>query len=213
MGVICLERQRSSDAVSLAARLFCVGFFVFLGYLFFKHVLVAVLPFLVAYILSLGIRPLSVRAARKTRLPQGLCAAVLVIFFIVALVVISALFVRRLFGEIEDFILGGESGVSAFREMTSAVSNMLDSAREGVDALGFSSLGDRLGSIVSNIEESVISAVSSYIPKVLSGIVSRAPSIFIGMVVTVVSSYYFSLDGKVVFDFIKKRCLVGIVTV
>ncbi len=204
-----LDIKKGSDWQELAAKLFCVGFFALLVYLLFKYAFAVLLPFVIAYIVSLVVNPLSSATAKRTGIPRKLCAAIYVTLAILALFGGIAFFVHRLFLEIEEFI-SGEEGKSVLSQAVSAMSNMLNSVRdklsisENESLAGLGGVGNKLYGFVAEVEKNVVNAVSSAIPSVLSGIVSGAPSIFIGVAVTVMACYYFCMDGGAISVGIKK---------
>ena len=77
-GVRLLDIKKGSDWQELAAKLFCLGFFALLVYLLFKYAFAAFFPFLIAYLVSLLINPLSSTTAKRTGIPKKLCAAIYV---------------------------------------------------------------------------------------------------------------------------------------
>ena len=73
------EHEKRSEMwwQTLAAKVF-VGLVALLGgYLLFRYAVGILLPFLIACALGAAVHPLATRVSGRTRVPQGLCAAVL----------------------------------------------------------------------------------------------------------------------------------------
>ena len=201
-----MEIKKGTDFFELAAKLFCVGFFALLLYLLFKYAFAALLPFVIAYLVSLVINPLSSATARRTGLPRKLCAAIYVTLAIFLLLGGIAFLGYRIFLDVQEFV-SGEAEKSVLGEAVLAVSRMLDGARRRLDLAeneSFAGLGDKVYELVAGLEKNILNSVSASVPRIISSVMSSAPSIFIGIVVTLMSCYYFCMDGGTISKGIKK---------
>ena len=98
-------QQSRTDWPRLAAMIFCIGAAVVLLWFFMNHALGVALPFLLAWLLSLVIRPLVKRLTARSRLPRGPVAAVLVLLLTGLAGWLCVLGVRRAVSELENLIL------------------------------------------------------------------------------------------------------------
>ena len=199
-----------------ASKLFCISCLVLFIYLLFKYAFSVILPFIIAYIVSLAINPLAELISRKTKIPKKLCAGIFVTLAVALLLVVSMLLVKRLFLELREFVAIGEDGSSKLEELYSRVSGIFEAIR---GKLSFSknigesewieSLKERVQTFMTNVGERIMVSVSEALPNMVSGVVARAPSIFIGVIVTLMACYYFCIDGKIINEGIKKAIPIG----
>ena len=192
--------REKEDTKVLGGRLFCVSFFVLCFYFVFKYAIGALFPFLLAYSVSLVITPASKKTAEKTGIPQKLCAAVYVSLAIGAIAAVTVFGISRLIEEVRELVSGGESELSEINGLLEAIESPVESILKKLGGGGEGAFEKMVGSIESKIFE----AASTFLTDTLSGAVSKAPSIFIGGAVTVLSTYYFCIDGTKIKENIKK---------
>ena len=201
MGVMVLEIKKNTDWRDMSAKLFCVGFFALFVYIILKYAITAFLPFIIAYLLSLIINPLSSATEKYIGIPRRLCGAVYVTLFIALLLAAAVFGVRRLVLEIEEFILAGE-GINKASQMLFAVREKI-SVLTGGNTVA-ESLSEYIFGFADNIEKNIVSYAVESLSRLASAVVSRAPSIFIGALVTVMSCYCFCTRDEGFFSEIKK---------
>ena len=88
----------------LAAMAICAAAGAALLWLGVRVVFSFLMPFLLAWLLSLGLTPLSERVARRLRLPQKLCAVVLLTLTLALLVFLVGASVNRLLRELQALL-------------------------------------------------------------------------------------------------------------
>lgn len=183
-----------------AAILLCLFLGAGIAWLALRFVLPLLLPFLIAWIVSLGVYPLSKKLSRLLHLPQRLCAVVLLSSVILlgawGLWAGSVRLLTELAGAVEKLIdKGTVSDVIDFvGAWLSGVGERFGLFADGVD------LGDRLSSMANEMLGSVLSALSARVPDLLGGLLSAIPTIFFVVIVTVVSGFYFCMDGARIRD-------------
>ena len=207
-----LERKNDAKWINSASKLFCISCLVLFIYLLFKYAFVAILPFIIAYLVSLAINPLTEITSRKTKIPKKLCAAIFVTLAIAILLAVTVLFVKRLFIELREFVSVGEDGSSKLEELYSRISGIFEAIRnkfrfsKNIGGNGWiDSLGNKVEGVLTNIGDNALSSISKSLPNIVSG----APAIFIGIIITVMACYYFCIDGKLISDGIKKAIPIG----
>ena len=160
---------------------------VALGVIFLRYVLVAVLPFLLAWLAAFAARSPANRLARKTRIPMRVWRLV-----ISAVVTLGAIGV----------------GIVALRLLLLELWNLLSGLGEN-DRIGalVGALSDRLFGLLGSlelspeIEESITEALSGMVGSLLSsvgsaltGVAAQIPGILLFIVITVIAAVYFALD-------------------
>lgn len=185
---------------SFAAKLFCIGFFAICFYFVFKYGIGAILPFVVAYAVSLIITPMAHKTAQKTKIPKKICAAIYVSFVLGIIVTLATVGISRLFREARELLSSGEGGFGG-------VMSLIDTIKRPFEfvfmKLGGGNTSD-FDKIMTHFESKMLELTTKLLTDMLSGIVSKAPSIFIGIAVTVMSCYYFCMDGTAIRRGIKK---------
>ncbi len=188
------------EVINLAAKLFCIGFFVVLFYFVFKYAIGALLPFALAYIVSLVITPIAQKTAEKTRIPKKICAAIYVSVAIGILVGVAALGISRLIREARELVSSGESGFDGIASLFQTIKRPFEFIFNKLGGAGV----DGFERMIGTLESKMFEMTSTFVTDFLSKIVAKTPSIFIGIAVTVVSTYYFCMDGVRIRDGIKK---------
>lgn len=165
-----------------------------------RAVLGCLLPFLLAWALSLGITPLSVRAARRLHLPQRLCAAVLFTGVLCGGVLLLGFAVNRLLSELEELLarlaevgipsLGGE--VDYFEVLSQRIP-ILERLEKGQQV---SALRETVNRAVSQWIDGVLVALQERVPEVAARLLSAIPSALLFLAVTVIAGFYFCMDRK-----------------
>ena len=200
-----LDKKRDTDTRELASKLFCIGFLVLCAYLVLRYAFGALFPFIVAYLVSLAIIPLAKKTSQKTKIPKKLCAAVYITFAIALIVFLAVLSVARLVREAEALVSGGEGTLEGMKKVVDTLKAPLEWIRERINADDAKSLLDgRFEELIPGIEKRAVDAISNSVAKIISVIVTHTPSIFIGIAVTVMSCYYFCMDGTLIGNGIKK---------
>ena len=172
-------------------------------WMFFKYALSALLPFLLAAVISALVTPVSAWISKRTRIPRGLTsAAVLILLF----ALISSLLyygISRLIGE-----LGGL--LARLSEDPELIGNTLSSIVDRVTGNGahlsflqrifesesLQSLGLDLNGLLRDAIGSIISSLTSALPLAAISVIKEIPSWILFIIVLLIAAYYFSSDGE-----------------
>lgn len=161
-----------------------VSLFAF-AYFAIKHILVAVLPFLISFGAALLLRPLSHKIHSLTKFNERIVRLILAMLS-------SALFVSAVIG-ILWYIVNKSwqflGSLSADGEMLSAITSFLNG--------GFFSkiaFGEEFYEYIKTALSGVLKALMEKLAEVVSGIARSLPSVFIFMIVTIISAAYFAYD-------------------
>lgn len=186
-----------------AAIAICAAAGAVLLWLAAKVVFSFLLPFLLAWLLSLGITPLSERVAKRFRLPQKLCAVILLTLALLLLVFLVGASVNRLLRELQSLLTRLlENG--NFPE--NAVSGSFDYFEQLTSGIGFLSkieageryamFRERFNDIVTELIGNTLSALSAEVPRLAGRLISALPSVLLFTVVTVIAGFYFCMDRR-----------------
>ena len=169
-------------------------------------------PFLFAWAISLAARPLSKFLYRKTKIPQKLWAAVLIILLVAGVLWGVAWGISRAWEELTEFLSRFGEGESPSDGIINTVGDVLgnvtrflplpESLRESPSLADFWS---RLDSALEETVMSVVSAACQRIPAIAMAVAKAVPSIFLFLTVALMSSYYFSVSERSAW-----RTLVGL---
>lgn len=166
-----------------------------LAYVLFRFTFPILLPFLLAWLISLALRPLSLRVSNRLHLPHKLCAAVLLVTVVGlgAWGICAAVgsLVEQLGGLVdrllsEGGILDAMDGAMEWLERLMArigVSEHLSGGTESAHGMMTDLLGDLLSSLASGL------------PELAATIFSSLPTVFFVVILTLLAGYYFCVDG------------------
>ena len=185
-----------------AAMLLCLGGGALGVGLAWRYLLPILFPFLFAWGISLGIRPLSRWIARRLPLSQKLCAAVLFLLFLGGLVVLVTLSVQRVLHELTELLTrlvendGHLPGISAGSgDLFAFVMKYLGG--DAADAGSYAVFRERLAGVWQHLSEQLLELLSREVPALAGRILSALPSAFLMIVVTVIAGFYFCMeDGR-----------------
>ncbi len=174
----------SSKLRDLAALLICLAFCLAGVALFLRYALGILLPFLIAWGLSLAVRPIAARIERRTRIPERILRlGVLILLFL--LLCLGVWFGGgRLLRELQRLAAGLADGdMVAYAE---------EALRSLLSRLPFSA--EAVERYAAEILDHTVSALVSVLPRLIGFLVSSVPRALIAAIITLIASVYFSLD-------------------
>lgn len=187
----------------LASILVCLVGGGVLFYFGLRALLPLLLPFAVAWGISMLIRPMATRLSRRTRLPKRLCAVVLLILLVVGVCTLVFLTVNRLLAEMGHLLDRLLMDGGATEQMLDRAVTLLQTIgdRFGLDRVwGEDPMGEatrvRLYEWISSLADRLFTALASEIPHLVRSLLAALPRIFLVSIVTAVSGVYFCLDGE-----------------
>lgn len=155
-----------------------------LSYLFFKHVFVYILPFLIGWFLAFTLRPPARYIARRLRMKERIVRLLLTILLILSLFAALALAVWLLSREVWELLAGIGSGDSSLDEFIHGVTSA-----EGVLGRLFGNFGSYVSDAIYSVLASMLNSLGSF----LSGAVSVVPRALLFLLVSVIASAYFAV--------------------
>ena len=157
---------------------------ILLLYLFFKHVFIYLVPFLIGWCFAFAVRPLAARVAPRLRIKPRVVRLLLTVAVCIAILGALVGGVWLLSREVWEILSGIGTGDSALGEVLAGLS---DSGRF------FGRLFGELGDYIVDAVYRVVTAMLSGLGSLLSGAVALVPRILFFILVTVIASAYFAL--------------------
>lgn len=171
-------------------------------YLALRYVLPLLLPFLAAWLLSLAVRPLSLRLAKYTRIPQKALAVGLLMLLLGGTVFLLGLSVRRLLGELQELLERMLAEGGELSELAMAKTDYFELLTSKISFLGRLGKDERFASFRTGFNEmaeklvgELLGALTAGIPNFVGKVVSAFPTVLFCSVITVIAGFYFCLDG------------------
>ncbi len=189
------------DWQKLASMLFCILIAALAVFLIGKYVLIAILPFLIAWSTALLLRPLAKYFSEKSGIGQNLCALFLLILLFILLGLLLVLTVNRLLAESGKLLvrLSAESDrigayLSSLIERLEDLGTKIPILHELSRLNGLEALGDYMDTLLTEMAKGLTSAVTTKVPGLIAGFISSIPSFLLFFVISVIASFYFTLD-------------------
>lgn len=160
-------------------------------FLFIPKLLSLLLPFVIAYVISLIASPLT-HFFEKIRLPAAISAIISILVVAAALFGVSALIIDKIISEVYDFSLHLPD---IYASVTNTLANLKIVALDIFNLLpeiDFSQVFDSLQSALSNLSSTVIEWISS----ATINVVKHIPGILIAVVFSILASYFLIRDKK-----------------
>lgn len=167
-------------------------------WLSFKYLLPVALPFLIAWLLSLAIRPVVDKLAGKRNIPRKIVTGVLVVLFVSLLIFGVVKGCERAVGELGRFVAGlssDEQGVgfwlSKLSDKTASWAEHLPFLHRFADHPAFSAFCEGLDSTIRAWARSALDTLGQKIPAALMTFIGQLPSVLIFVTSLLLSCYYF----------------------
>lgn len=174
-------------------------------YIFIKHVLILVMPFIIGFLVALLLRPVIKLVSDKFHVPNKIAAVALVLLSYIG---ISSLvwwvgvrFVVLVKNSIvrlpETYVLQIEPAIRDIFENIEKASAKLDPMMVQVIQDIAASISQSTGSVITKTSSTVIEFISSSI--------SFVPGLFLGIIFAVISSLFFAIDYNKITSYISNR--------
>lgn len=169
--------------------------------LLWRYLFPIFLPFLVAWLISLVIRPLARKASKRFHLPQKLCAAILLTLFLSALILLTGLALRRVMGEMSRLLgrlLENDGRIPGVVDDSFDLFEFL-MARLGIypeAGSGYALFRERFYTMLTELSNHLIESMGQGLPNFAAKLLSSLPSAFFALLITVIAGFYFCMEDK-----------------
>ena len=184
-----------------ASMLFCAAVGLLALWLTFRFALGIIAPFLLAYLLSRAVRPLSERLTKRTRLPKSVAAAGLVILTVGLVSALTVAGVRRGIREVSRLAEGLAADTEGLTAAVEAVLSRVQSLsahipflRRFEDAPFYADLCASVDRMVETGVARLTEAMTARLPDAAMTVAGFLPAAFIFITVTLLACYYFTAD-------------------
>ena len=184
-----------------ASMLFCAAVGLLALWLTLRFALGIIAPFLLAYLLSRAVRPLSERLTKRTRLPKSVAAAGLVILTVGLVSALTVGGVRRGIREMSRLAEGLTTDTEGLTAAVEAVLSRVQSLsahipflRRFEDAPFYADLCASVDRMVETGVARLTEAMTSRLPDAAMTVAGFVPAAFIFITVTLLACYYFTAD-------------------
>ena len=173
----------------IAAMLFVILCGIVAAYAFFRYLFGALFPFLLAWGLVACLRPFAARVAVRLRISKKLCCVAL---FVSVLLLggwglwWSVLCLLRELNDFLSYLLETGTVLNFWEELQTWLESLF--TKWGIAMQDTPSLGEMIGGLLSTL--------STSIPGMVASLVSFLPTALFMVIVTVISGFYFCVDGE-----------------
>ncbi len=186
-----MKKQTLRNTVMWSA---LITFGILIIWLFGKYLFEGILPFLIAYPLSLIIRPASSFLAKKTKLKRNFCCAVLVLLSIIFAALVVSWLVSTLIAQSRGFIT---SLATALEEEDNILRRTVDYFANIKKRFPFISNGtsaDAIYDTVMNTLGSTLTELTSSLASLASQFIVKLPGLIFSLITAIIALFYFSMD-------------------
>jgi len=172
-----------------------------IGYVIIKYALPFMMPFIIGLIISASLRPIIDLIEKKAKIKRSLIAVIILLIFYSLIVWVGIIFGIKLIAFLEEI----------FDKLPKFYSSTLVPAINS----GFQNTKNRFPDInpyLESVSASINSSVFSFIKTasttalgMITGIASRIPIIIIKLLITIVSSIFFSIDYHRISGFVMRQ--------
>jgi len=148
------------------------------AYIFFKYLFSYVAPFIIGFIIALLLEPLVKILIKRGNFKRSLASVVALLIFMLIGLCIGVWGISALSKEITEFLEAAPGGVQAIQRY--------------VESLPYVS--------------GLLQKLEVWLSEQSFQLVSHAPSLLIGLIIILLSAFFFSRDREVIFALIKKWC-------
>lgn len=175
------------------------------GYVFLKYLLAPFLPFLLAWIIAMLLRPAIDSIARRTHLPRKAVAVVTVSFVFLLLFGLLTILCGRIVGELRHL------SEDLMSEAGDIIENFFASADHMTDRLPFldgidnPEILEQIQNGIVTMVEGAVTSFSARIPNLILDFVAALPGILLFAVALVVATFYLGTDVASINAFIARQ--------
>ncbi len=184
-----------------AAAVICSAAGVVGLWLLFRYALGVALPFFLAWLISLGLKPLVRWLCSKGHIPRSLAAGGLVTLAVGGTVLLVAAGIRRGVDELGHLISelaadrdGAIAAVGSLFERATSLSEHIPFLKHFEDTPGYADFCARLDALVGSAIDRLVSSVGDRIPDAAMAVAGWLPGALVFVIVLLLSAYYFSAD-------------------
>ena len=200
-----MEKRMDTEYRRAANITIVIAGIVALVWLFFNYALSALMPFLLAAIISALISPIARGISERTKIPRKLCAAVMLIATFSAVTALIYAAISRLITELGKLLgrlsenpeIIGDTLQGILDKLT-ANGTHFSFLQKIFDSDSLAGLGIDITKALQDATASLVSSLTSSLPSAAVSLVKGVPSVLLFVIVFLIAAFYFSADGETV---------------
>ena len=182
-----------------AAIIICITAAVAVVWLAIKYLFWAVLPFGVAWLVALAVRPVARWVSRKSGLSYKVCSAVVLIVILGVVSGVVSLAVSRLVGELEKFMVwlreqSHSWDSDAFRARLNHIIGRIPFVGKLLDSPEAEMWRQHITDALLEAAGSALSGLARLVPTAVLSTLAKLPSLMLSLLVTLIACFYFAAD-------------------
>lgn len=198
------DRMMEGRIGRLASQLICIVLGGGALLLLLRYLFPCILPFLIAWLLSRAVLPFARRLGERIHTSERILAPLFLLLLFLGVILLIGFSAKRLFAELMQFLEGllqKEEGAFGGLEL------LLERMKAWGEGLGLYSgkHAEALGALLQEALGGLLQSVSAALPTLAAKILSALPEILLVSVITVISGFYFCIDGDRIFKGICQR--------
>lgn len=178
---------------------------LFFSWLFFKYALPALMPLVLALIISALLYPATSFLSKKAHLPHKLVSVFTVLIFFAAISLLLYLALSRLAYECENLLqrLAAEPDLINTK-LNALISSISDSSHLNfLRKISSASFGMDINTIARSALETLISGITSSIPATALELATQIPEMLFSTVAFLISTFYLTADRQKILSYIR----------
>ena len=186
-------------------RIFIITMYLVLGglllFIFFKYLFKLILPFIIAWCVSLIIRPTTEILHRRTKLPKKLLAVILVLIVLAIVGILIFLFLDKLIYEFRGIVVYISNNADLW---INSLLKIINDVSEKIPFLQSFASEEELKVVFSDFGQKMLAKFTDNVPNMLKSILTVLPNLLFVSLVLIMASYYFCADYDEILFFIKQ---------
>ncbi|NLK39266.1 MAG: sporulation integral membrane protein YtvI [Clostridiales bacterium] len=194
----------------------CVGI-----YLLFKYALAPAMPFLLAWLTAIAIRPVAAYISRRTKIPLRITSVILMLLVLCLIGILIFVISSRILYELRSLISRLGSDMELVEDYIQRITDFFNGLADKVPLLrGLSEseqleeIWNRVNEIASGMIEDFIMRISAVLPAIITFILRSLPDVLLFVVISIIAAFYFALDlqtvNKAVLDALPPKWAQGV---
>lgn len=200
-----MEKRMDTEYRRAANITIVIAGIVALVWLFFNYALSALMPFLLAAIISALISPIARGISERTKIPRKLCAAVMLIATFSAVTALIYAAISRLITELGNLLKHLSENPEIIGDTLQGILDKLTAngthfsfLQKIFDSDALAGLGIDITKALQDATASLVSSLTSSLPSAAVSLVKGVPSVLLFVIVFLIAAFYFSADGETV---------------
>ena len=176
-------------------KILIITFYCLIGglifFVFFKYLLKPLLPFLIAWLVSLVIRPLSDTLHKRTGMPKKIISVLLVLFVLALLGSILFLLIDRLLYELRGIVVYITQNADMW---INGITEYINKLSERFPILQSFGKEEEVREVLSTIAQGLLTKFTDNVPNMLKNAVTVLPNLLFVSLILIMASYYFCAE-------------------